>query len=67
VVEIYVDREKCTGCGLCRSVCPKGPRIWRIADVEEKRIATVLDKDSCLFCTLCITRCPTDAIKIDLH
>jgi NAD-dependent dihydropyrimidine dehydrogenase PreA subunit len=66
MVEIHVDRERCTGCGICREVCPKGPRIWSIGQVEGKSIASVLDKDACLYCTMCITRCPTDAITINL-
>jgi NAD-dependent dihydropyrimidine dehydrogenase PreA subunit len=64
MVEIIVDRELCTGCGNCRAVCPKGPRIWKIAEVDGIKVATILDKDYCLYCTLCITRCPTDAITI---
>jgi NAD-dependent dihydropyrimidine dehydrogenase PreA subunit len=67
MVEIIVDRGRCTGCGKCREVCPKGPRIWRIGEVEGKRIASVLEEEACLYCTLCVTRCPTDAIKIKLH
>ncbi len=67
MVEILVDAGKCTGCGICREVCPKGPKIWRLDEVEGKRIATVLDKEACLYCTMCVTRCPTDAIKLVMH
>ncbi|RMF89994.1 MAG: 4Fe-4S dicluster domain-containing protein [Methanobacteriota archaeon] len=66
MAEITVDAGKCTGCGMCRSVCPKGPRIWEVRDVGGKKTAVVLDKDACLYCTLCITRCPVDAIKIEV-
>jgi NAD-dependent dihydropyrimidine dehydrogenase PreA subunit len=67
MVEIFVDTKKCTGCGKCREVCPKGPRIWKIADVDGKKVASVLDESACLYCTLCISKCPTDAIKIKVH
>lgn len=67
MLEITVDNEKCTGCGKCREVCPKGPRIWKISEFEGKNVARVLDNSSCLYCTLCISKCPTDAIKIELH
>ncbi len=66
MLEITVDTEKCTGCKKCREVCPKGPRIWKIADVGGKKVATVLDNRSCLYCTLCISKCPTDAITIKI-
>ncbi|GBE56617.1 ferredoxin-2 [archaeon BMS3Bbin16] len=67
MIEIIVDRDLCTGCGKCREVCPKGPRVWDISEVGGKKVATVLDNESCLYCTLCISRCPTDAIKIEIH
>jgi len=60
MLEIEVDQEKCTGCGLCLAVCPKGPRIFEMK--EDK--ARVLDPSFCTLCTLCITRCPVDAISI---
>lgn len=64
MVSITVDLEKCIGCGKCRQVCPKGPRIWRLEGEGKTRKAHVLDEGSCLYCTLCISRCPTDAITI---
>ncbi len=66
MVEIIVDEKKCTGCGLCRSVCPKGPRIWDIRKIGGRPLAFVLEKEACLYCTLCVTRCPTEAIKIKI-
>ena len=34
-MRIEVDKEKCTGCGICREACPKGPKIWKINDKAE--------------------------------
>ena len=28
-MRIEVDQEKCTGCGNCMEICPKGYRIWK--------------------------------------
>jgi len=60
MLEIVIDMEGCTGCGICLAVCPKGPRIFEIAGEK----ARVLDPSYCTLCTLCIARCPTDAITI---
>jgi formate hydrogenlyase subunit 6/NADH:ubiquinone oxidoreductase subunit I len=64
VVEIIVD-ELCTGCGKCKKVCPKGPRVW---DKRIKKDGTLVyfakDSSSCLFCKICMGVCPVDAITI---
>lgn len=66
MVEITVDEEKCNGCGICREVCPKGPRIWDIQDKGGRKLAVVIDISYCIYCTDCATRCPTNAIKVKL-
>jgi NAD-dependent dihydropyrimidine dehydrogenase PreA subunit len=60
MLEIVIDPKKCTGCGLCLVVCPKGPRIFEM----EGEKARVLDPSFCTLCTLCLARCPVDAIAI---
>lgn len=65
MVRITVDVDRCVGCGVCRSVCPKGGRIYRIVDVGGRCLAVVMDESSCLGCKLCVSRCPTNAIRID--
>lgn len=57
-----MDHGKCTGCGLCKVVCPKGPRVWKI---EGK--AMVKDSAHCLMCGMCATRCPAGAIKYEWY
>ncbi|MEX2705762.1 MAG: ferredoxin family protein [Candidatus Freyrarchaeum guaymaensis] len=65
MVRITVDVDRCVGCGVCRSVCLKGGRIYRIVDAGGRCLAVVMDESSCLGCKLCVSRCPTDAIRID--
>jgi NAD-dependent dihydropyrimidine dehydrogenase PreA subunit len=58
-MKIKVDKDKCTGCGICKEACPKGQKIWKIND---KASATNLEY--CHVCTICATKCPEQAIHV---
>ena len=53
---ITVDKEKCTGCGLCEKACPFGA----IKIVE--KIAVI--GDECTLCGACVDQCNLKAITI---
>ncbi|MFX1497665.1 MAG: FAD-binding protein [Promethearchaeota archaeon] len=53
---INVDKEKCTGCGLCEKACPFGAIII----VDE--IANI--GDECTLCGACVDKCNVGAITI---
>jgi len=53
---INVDKEKCTGCGLCEKACPFGAII--IVD----KIAVI--GDECTLCGACVDQCNVGAIMI---
>jgi len=61
---IKIDNEKCNGCGICREVCPKGPKIFEIKNIGGKEKCVVLDASWCQECTNCVSRCPTGAVKL---
>ncbi len=61
-MKIVVDNEKCTTCGICREVCPKGGKIWGINRKKKKAEASNLE--FCHLCTFCASKCPEEAIKI---
>jgi ferredoxin len=55
---IVIDREKCTDCGLCTSVCFSdalkiGMPDWRLSFIPER----------CTACNHCLSVCPTRAIS----
>ena len=54
---IYVDSEKCAGCGVCEDVCP----------VEAVRVSDGLariDQHRCNECQACVEACPNNAILV---
>jgi 2-oxoglutarate ferredoxin oxidoreductase subunit delta len=60
-----IDRDRCKGCGLCISVCPKN--VLEIVDeVNTKGYfpAYQARPEDCIFCAMCCTICPDVAISI---
>lgn len=57
--------EKCKGCELCRTVCPKG-LISMSATVNSKGYcpAEITAQEECIGCTSCALICPDGAIAI---
>ena len=47
VTSIRIDGEKCTGCGLCLTVCPH--QVIALTDGR----AAVKDRDACMECGAC--------------
>lgn len=58
VVTLELDREKCTGCGMCMEVCPHN--VFTIAEGK----AFINDRDSCMECGACSRNCPFSAIDV---
>jgi NAD-dependent dihydropyrimidine dehydrogenase PreA subunit len=54
---IYVDGEKCTGCGICEDVCPV--EAVRVSDGVAR-----IDQDKCNECEACIEVCPNEAVLV---
>jgi 2-oxoglutarate ferredoxin oxidoreductase subunit delta len=61
----HIDKERCKGCGLCVSVCPK--KVLDISkEINSKGYfpAYQARPEDCIYCALCCTMCPDVAITI---
>ncbi len=54
-----IDKEKCTGCGLCVDACPVEAISMNDDDKAEVDVAT------CTECGVCVDECPNDAISLE--
>ncbi|UMZ72743.1 indolepyruvate ferredoxin oxidoreductase subunit alpha [Natranaerofaba carboxydovora] len=53
-----VDKEKCTGCGLCVEACPMDIIVLQ-DDVA------VVEEEECTDCGECVEECPEEAIELE--
>lgn len=58
VVTLRLDACKCTGCGMCPTVCPHG-----VLTVNDRR-ARIVDRDACIECGACARNCPAEALTV---
>ena len=67
MAKITVDFERCKGCGLCATACPK--KIVAMQQEERNRkgffTAVCIDDNSCIGCAMCATMCPDCAITVE--
>ena len=60
-----LDAERCKGCGLCVSVCPKQVlELSENVNVKGYYPAYQARPADCILCALCCTMCPDVAISI---
>jgi ferredoxin len=57
---ITIDESRCTGCGVCLSLCPQEAIVLEAAKAE-------IRQDLCIGCGVCISACPERAVEdVDL-
>ncbi len=60
-----IDKERCKGCGLCITVCPK--KVLEISDqvnIKGYFPAYQAQAENCICCSVCCMMCPDVAITI---
>lgn len=67
MAKVYINEEKCKGCGLCVTVCPK-----KIIQIDKDKLnekglnsAHVIDMEKCIGCAFCATMCPDTIITVE--
>ncbi|MFW9865024.1 MAG: DUF362 domain-containing protein [Candidatus Thorarchaeota archaeon] len=58
-VEVRVDPDKCTGCGICFKVCIRD-------GLKMKKGKAMINQKNCKGCGRCVRECPNQAITISI-
>lgn len=64
--KVTVKTERCKGCGLCVSVCPKGAlEMSKELNSKGYHPARVVSPEKCIACAMCAVMCPDVALKVE--
>ncbi len=66
MAKIVINEEKCKGCELCITQCPKKIIALSKDKLNKKGFhpAELIDPDKCIGCAFCATTCPDVAIEV---
>jgi NAD-dependent dihydropyrimidine dehydrogenase PreA subunit len=57
IMAVKINKEKCTGCGICVDICP----VEAISMEDDK---AKIDTEKCVDCGQCVEQCPNEAISM---
>ncbi|MDR3091941.1 MAG: 4Fe-4S binding protein [Clostridiales bacterium] len=67
MAKIIIDPDRCKGCGLCATACPKKLLCFDDKELNAKGFhpASIPEAEKCVGCGLCVTMCPDMAIRLE--
>jgi 4Fe-4S ferredoxin len=68
---LTLDRNKCSGCGICMKICPREAiqvtKTPKIAEEEAKPPTLNINEEKCTYCGICEALCPFGALKLRIN
>ncbi|MFC1495822.1 mercury methylation ferredoxin HgcB [Candidatus Margulisiibacteriota bacterium] len=58
VASLKLNQDKCTGCGMCVTVCPHP-----VFELKDKKVY-IKNINACMECGACQTNCPEGALEV---
>lgn len=67
MAKVTFDTDRCKGCGLCVTVCPKKIVALAAEKINAKGYhpAEVTDSSACIGCAFCAKMCPDCVITVE--
>jgi len=67
MAKVTFQTDRCKGCGLCVSACPKGLLALAKDKINQKghHPAEITDQEKCIGCAFCATMCPDCIIEVE--
>ena len=67
MAKLTFQTDRCKGCGLCVSACPKGLIAIAKDKINQKghHPAEITDQEKCIGCAFCATMCPDCIIEVE--
>ncbi len=62
MLSIDLDRERCTGCGLCADFCPVS--VFEMVTENDRTLPSPARLEDCWACDTCVGQCPTGALRV---